>query len=315
MQVYALDADIVMRMKPSSTMGAYCTTFSTDTGEGTLCAATGHLNMTAPDSRRWGVWAAAYTPNLRVSLAATAVIEAACSVPTGIFGAGTPSCIEGISINSGQNCTPQCQRGYFPSHKVLTCRDGQLSPAIFICNQNQASDIQTVDMVPIIAGSTGAVILLVCLLLICLCRHPGFTRQPTYTNTEESMDSLSAWWECSHEVEHGMCMFCGNQPNSQEGVENLQGPDTFFKCCSSCGAVLASLGYEVTPMHNFSALSRNSSQWIASQTTGHAGDRGASQNDLHNFSRETAFNTTSHAPNEDGSQNILVSFGQLPEDT
>jgi len=56
----------------------------------------------------------------------------ACTAPTTISNAASPSCVEGTEIY-GEQCTPQCLSGYAASVNTLYCANGVLTPPSFSC--------------------------------------------------------------------------------------------------------------------------------------------------------------------------------------
>jgi len=65
--------------------------------------------------------------------------EAPCQSPTGIQHGAAQVCAQGSSIDSGQQCTTQCQSGFSASTASLSCSLGVLSPESFNCTESPCS--------------------------------------------------------------------------------------------------------------------------------------------------------------------------------
>eukprot|EP00929_Paragymnodinium_shiwhaense_P022747 TRINITY_DN14443_c0_g1_i1.p1 TRINITY_DN14443_c0_g1~~TRINITY_DN14443_c0_g1_i1.p1 ORF type:complete len:1322 (-),score=183.34 TRINITY_DN14443_c0_g1_i1:179-4144(-) len=63
-----------------------------------------------------------------------------CTAPTGVAHASSGgACMEGMTIQSGSSCTPQCEKGHLPSIGMLSCLAGGLSPPTFQCQAEPCS--------------------------------------------------------------------------------------------------------------------------------------------------------------------------------
>ncbi|CAE7665110.1 unnamed protein product [Symbiodinium sp. CCMP2456] len=141
-----------------------------------------------------------------------------------------PSCSGLLRVTSRSTCTPQCQDGYLPSETSLQCIRGQLSPATFACEPGV-----TVDMGIIIASVPSTMLAAALALLAGYCAWSG--RIPPKT-VELDSDPLQEWWTCVHEVEPGVCIFCGKQPEEVETRYEEHGPASLFRSCRACAALL-----------------------------------------------------------------------------
>lgn len=156
--------------------------------------------------------------------------EAACDAPSDVLYAASPSCSGLLRVTSRSTCTPQCQDGYLPSETSLQCIRGQLSPATFACEPGV-----TVDMGIIIASVPSTMLAAALALLAGYCAWSG--RVPPKT-VELDSDPLHEWWTCVHEVEPGVCVFCGKQPEEVETRYEEHGPASLFRSCRACAALL-----------------------------------------------------------------------------
>jgi len=160
--------------------------------------------------------------------------ELPCDSPGDVLHAASPSCSGLQSVKSGGECVPQCQDGYAASSSALTCTRGVLSPASFSCAPGVPLDIA-----PLIAGVPSGLVagFLALATAYCCFKRPG-AKTVTGPPVEPTEDSLQEWWKCVHEVEPGMCVFCGKNPEEVEASEDEHGASTFFRCCNDCAAVL-----------------------------------------------------------------------------
>jgi len=156
--------------------------------------------------------------------------EAACDAPSDVLYAASPSCSGLVRVTSRSSCTPQCQDGYLPSETSLQCIRGQLSPATFACEPGV-----TVDMGIIIASVPSTMLAAALALLAGYCAWSG--RIPPKT-VELDSDPLQEWWTCVHEVEPGVCVFCGKQPEEVETRYEEHGPASLFRSCRACATLL-----------------------------------------------------------------------------
>jgi hypothetical protein len=158
--------------------------------------------------------------------------EIPCSMPADIAHGETPSCHEGHRIDAGATCTARCQSGYMPSHAMLSCANGTLTPTVFACEEQLVSS----DSVILIMGIT----LGLCLFGACVCAGAllHHKRSKLEFPTEEPVDPLQEWLDCLNEVEIGTCVFCGTHAITQQGTETSNGPATTHLMCNSCASVL-----------------------------------------------------------------------------
>eukprot|EP00439_Symbiodinium_sp_Y106_P070527 s569_g12.t1 len=147
-----------------------------------------------------------------------------------VFLLSRPSCSGLVRVTSRSSCTPQCQDGYLPSETSLQCIRGQLSPATFACEPGV-----TVDMGIIIASVPSTMLAAALALLAGYCAWSG--RIPPKT-VELDSDPLQEWWTCVHEVEPGVCVFCGKQPEEVETRYEEHGPASLFRSCRACATLL-----------------------------------------------------------------------------
>merc|ERR1740129_498507 len=101
-----------------------------------LCIGKDAAILSAPDGRRWGLWAAAYSAGLDISPATTLTVHAQCVLSIGIRNAGTPPCAEGHRIDSGTTCAARCRKGHSAAEPTLACNDGTFTPASFQCTED-----------------------------------------------------------------------------------------------------------------------------------------------------------------------------------
>jgi len=59
--------------------------------------------------------------------------EAQCKMPAGVHFAAQYTCMEGLLITHGEQCTPSCLPGYASNLPSLTCSDGAFKPKSFVC--------------------------------------------------------------------------------------------------------------------------------------------------------------------------------------
>jgi len=184
--------------------------------------------------------ATGYTPSTaqlgcsrgRLSPSNFSCMESDCEAPEVIY-AASPSCSGLIRVKSGSTCTPQCQDGYVAEPSLLQCTRGRFDPETFICEPGVNIDVGIViASVPstLLAGSLA--------LVAAYC----FRGTPKAVEEKETTDPLKEWWNCVKEVEPGICVFCGKQPEELETRYEDHGPATLFRSCLACAAIL---GFEV----------------------------------------------------------------------
>lgn len=183
--------------------------------------------------------AAGYTPSIsrlscsrgRLSPSSFICNEAECESPEVIYGA-SPSCSGLPRVKSRESCSPQCQDGYVASQSLLQCLRGKLEPESFVCEPGVNVDVG------IIIASVPSTLLAGSLALVAAYCFRG----PKAVEEKEASDPLKEWWQCVKEVEPGICVFCGKQPEELETRYEDHGPATLFRSCHSCAALL---GFEV----------------------------------------------------------------------
>eukprot|EP00913_Durusdinium_trenchii_P000184 g167.t1 len=144
--------------------------------------------------------------------------EASCQAPE-VLHAASPACSGLPQIKSRETCTPLCQDGYVASQTLLHCTRGQLNPETFVCEPGVTVDPSSLA------------------LMAAYC-----FRGPAKIEEKEASDPLKEWWQCVKEVEPGLCVFCGKEPEELETRYEDHGPPTLFRSCSSCAAIL---GFEL----------------------------------------------------------------------
>ncbi|CAK9055350.1 unnamed protein product [Durusdinium trenchii] len=157
--------------------------------------------------------------------------EASCQAPE-VLHAASPACSGLPQIKSRETCTPLCQDGYVASQTLLHCTRGQLNPETFVCEPGV-----TVDPSIIIASVPSTLLAGSLALMAAYC-----FRGPAKIEEKEASDPLKEWWQCVKEVEPGLCVFCGKEPEELETRYEDHGPPTLFRSCSSCAAIL---GFEL----------------------------------------------------------------------
>eukprot|EP00435_Cladocopium_sp_Y103_P042611 s806_g11.t2 len=197
--------------------------------------------------------AAGYTPSIsslscsrgRLSPSSFVCNEADCEAPEVIY-AASPSCSGLPRVKSRESCSPQCQdsadglEGYVASQSLLECLRGKLEPESFACEPGVNVDVGIIiASVPstLLAGSLA--------LVAAYCfRGPKAVEESlgSRIHWKEASDPLKEWWQCVKEVEPGICVFCGKQPEELETRYEDHGPATLFRSCHSCAALL---GFEV----------------------------------------------------------------------
>jgi len=157
--------------------------------------------------------------------------EADCEAPEVVHGA-SPSCSGLPRVKSRESCSPQCQDGYVASQSLLQCLRGKLEPESFVCEPGVDVDVG------LIIASVPSTLLAGSLALVAAYCFRG----PKAVEEKEASDPLKEWWQCVKEVEPGICVFCGKQPEELETRYEDHGPPTLFRSCHSCAALL---GFEV----------------------------------------------------------------------
>lgn len=153
-----------------------------------------------------------------------------CSVPPNVLHAMYPACAEGLRVNHGQTCTPQCQEGYGSSEQSLICIGTQFSPETFSCQKLAFDDTEEDLFKTLIGGILGSLIVAGCLF--------GLWMSVRDTDSQEDIDRVSTWRKSLMEVDRGICVFCGRDPEFYKGTDATCGVDSEFLCCVRCAEVL-----------------------------------------------------------------------------
>jgi hypothetical protein len=70
-------------------------------------------------------------------------------MPSGVSNAAELSCMEGLQLQHGGQCTPQCSSGYRATESALFCRFGDLHPASFSCDVTDEHEVNPTDKPPL----------------------------------------------------------------------------------------------------------------------------------------------------------------------